>query len=83
MRNNSDLTIKELIEYVDDFLSNNKESKDRIMFSRLKNILRNLSQNYLFAEHITKQEFMSTRNCGKKTWEFYNQIISVVKIQTV
>ena len=83
MKKNSDLTISELIEYVDYFLSNNKDSKDRIMFSRLKNILRNLSQNYLFAEHITKKEFMSTRNCGKRSWEFYNKIITVVKFQKV
>lgn len=73
------LTVEELINYIEDFLSNPESRQLKIMFSRLKNILRNISSDFYYVDQITEKQFMNTRNSGTKTWKLFVETVDKVQ----
>lgn len=73
------LTVEDLINYVEDFLSNPDSIQSQIMMSRLKNILRKISLNLFYVQQITEKQFMSTRGAGKKSWFLLLEIVDKIQ----
>lgn len=77
------LTVEELLNYIEDFLSNPESRQLQIMFSRLKNILRKISSDFYYVDQITEKHFMNTRNSGTKTWKLFLETLDKIqKIRT-
>ena len=73
------LTVEELINYVEDFLSNPDSRPNQIMMSRLKNILRKISQHLFFVDQINYNQFMNTRGAGHKSWLLFLETVDKVQ----
>lgn len=69
------LTLEELINYIDDFLSRPDSISAQVMLTRLKNVLRKISQHLNFVDQITYKKFMETRGAGEKSWNLYTQTV--------
>lgn len=61
-------TVLELIDYIGNLC---KEAEKKNHLTRILNVVKFLSNYYVYTEQITQDEFLKVSNAGKKTWEFY------------
>ena len=73
------LTLEELLVFVEEFLSNPDSRPNQIMMSRLKNILRKISQHLFFVDQINYNQFMNTRGAGQKSWLLFLETVDKVQ----
>lgn len=75
---NQKLTLSELIDYLEkpnsDFNLNPKMN-----LTRLKNIVKFLSNLYIYTEQISKEEFLKIKNSGILTWYLFCSTTSKLK----
>jgi hypothetical protein len=57
-----------LIDYIGNLC---KEAEKKNQLTRILNVVKFLSNYYVYTEQITQDEFVKVSNAGKKTWEFY------------
>lgn len=70
------VNLTELIEYLD---SECRKCEDKRNLSRVLNVLKLLSNFFLYADHISQSDFFGVNNTGKKTWEVYLKVLDDFK----
>lgn len=64
-------TVSDLIDYIDKLC---KQAEKKRHLTRILNVVKFLSNYYIYADQITQDEFLKVSNIGRKTWEFYLSI---------
>lgn len=70
-------TTSELIEYINHLCGQTEHKRNLV---RVLNVVKYLSNFYIYADQITEKEFLKVRSVGYKTWDFY--LSTYIKFKT-
>lgn len=65
------LTVNELLDCIE---LQFKNDENKYMMTRLTNILKYLSNRFIYVDQISEKHFFDTRNSGTKTWELFLEV---------
>jgi len=74
--NSDSLSLKELLLTIQTELW---EPEKNNLLGRLKNVIFDLSRNYIYVDQVSQKEFLRYRNAGQKSWILFLEVVSKTK----